>query len=406
MAKRIISSGVYKDDTDGSFWVRPWIDGRRTWRKLDATKQKYAIEEANLKKADHTRAKLGAAKSPYAREAGMFRELADAYITAGCPNKRLERRDGKFSDGEKLRLAVLNEFFGSRTAKSIRIPALTEYAAWRRPRFKKANCAGDRSIDMELCTLSNVLTYGVVIGELEFNPISIGRPRFQTAANISRSKERMVASGDDIHRLAEYFFDSPRPKTEVMGWMTIFSALTGCRHIELRRLRVDGHGPETPGWISGNYLFLARAKKGVNPYIEIKGELAEALECFQYWHQERYPAGTEHFSPWWFPGQNKRDQLSSGAFCYALDRACKELGLPKASPHGFRAFYVTKRRSDGISDAQIAGEIGDKTVAIIAESYGDRPPNWTGQEKLSFLPKEGLPAWARWKPADEKLVSL
>jgi integrase len=401
MAKKVISSGVYQDAVDKSFWVRPWIDGRRTWRKLEATKLRYAIEEAATKKVDHSRSKLGVAKSPYAAPAGMFKALAAAYVSAGCPNKRLEPRDGTFSKNEQFRLVSLLIFFGNRQSASIRIPLLTEYAAWRKPRFKKANCSGNRSIDMELCTLSNVLTYGVMIGELEYNPIAIGKPRFQTAAKIRRSRERAAGSGDDVHRLADFFFNSPRPKTEVMAWMTIFSALTGCRHIELRRLRMDGKGPETPGWISGNYLFLARAKKGVHPYIEIKDELAAAIDCFRNWHDERYPE-----SPWWFPGQDKTEQLSAGAFCYALDRACKALGMPKCSPHGFRAFYVTKRRSEGIMDAQIASEIGDRTVAVIAESYGDRPPNWTGQEKLSFLPKEGLPAWERWREKERKIVSL
>jgi len=82
------------------------------------------------------------------------------------------------------------------------------------------------------------------------------------------------------------------------------------------------------------------------------------------------------------------------------------LVLPHVTAHGLRSFYVTKRRSDGIADAQIAAEIGDNNVEMISQTYGDRPPNWTGGQKLSFLPSEGLPAWRRWAPAQDKIVAI
>lgn len=403
MAKRVsIGDGVYKDEA-GSFYVRPSIDGKRTWRKLDAVKQRYAIEEARAKFTDHSRAKQGIVKSPFAPADGMFQALSDAYVAAGCPNKKLEPRAVAFATNEKLRLVPLNAFFGKRIAAMIRIPMLTEYAAWRKPQFKKRGCTGERTIDMEFVTLSNVLHYGVAIGEVEFNRVAVGRPRYRKAEDIQRSKERAIKSGDDLHRLAEYFFDSW--KSEVMGWLVIFSALTGCRNEELRALRLDGTSAETPGWISGNQLFLRRAKRGIHPWKEIKDELADALECFRYWHEMRFPAGTRHFTPWWFPGQS-RGQMQKDSFRHAVYRACSDLELPRVSPHGFRSFYVTKRRSEGAPDVQIAIEIGDKTVAVISESYGDVPPNWVGQEKLSFMPKEGLPAWARWKAQETKIITL
>ena len=33
-----------------------------------------------------------------------------------------------------------------------------------------------------------------------------------------------------------------------------------------------------------------------------------------------------------------------------LVKAAKSLDLPHVTPHGFRSFYVTKRRSDGATD--------------------------------------------------------
>ncbi len=48
----------------------------------------------------------------------------------------------------------------------------------------------------------------------------------------------------------------------------------------------------------------------------------------------------------------------------------------------------------GISDAQIADEIGDKSGAsIIVSTYGSVPPNWRGATGLSWMPANEKPAW-------------
>jgi hypothetical protein len=57
------------------------------------------------------------------------------------------------------------------------------------------------------------------------------------------------------------------------------------------------------------------------------------------------------------------------ALAHALERICRNYGLPHITPHGLRSFYVTKRRSDGASDIVIAGEIGDRT-AMASVSVG------------------------------------
>lgn len=397
MKRLSIGNGVYTEN--GKFWVRPWVGGKRTWRKLDAIKQKFAIEEARAKFTDHARAKHGTGKSPFLRDdSPKFKEVAALYAAANCPNRRLESRPGRFSELEKIRVVNLVQFFGEYPASAVKIQLLPKYSEWRRKQIPNKKFNGDRTVDLDFSTLSNVLTYGVAIGQLEYNPISAGRPRYRTKDKIKHSRERMIEGGDAVHRLADYFFD--RPQSEVMGWLVIFSALTGCRNIELRGLRVDGTGPETPGWVSGNYLFLRRAKHGINPWIELKGPIADAVECFQHWHATRFPRGSRFFSPWWFPG--KTSSILTVSFRQALYRACEALRMPRCSPHGFRSFFVTARRGEGIPDERIAAEIGDRTVSIISQTYGDVPPNWTGAPKLSFLPSKGFPAWDRWNPS--KLV--
>ena len=46
------------------------------------------------------------------------------------------------------------------------------------------------------------------------------------------------------------------------------------------------------------------------------------------------------------------------------------------TPHGLRPYFVTRARESGLSDAEIAMLIGDKTgPAIIAHTYGDVRPD-------------------------------
>ena len=53
------------------------------------------------------------------------------------------------------------------------------------------------------------------------------------------------------------------------------------------------------------------------------------------------------------------------------------------TPHGLRSYFVTQARQSGLTDAEIAMLIGDKTgPAIIAHTYGDvRPDHLLKQAK-------------------------
>lgn len=365
---------VYEDER-GRFWARPLVNYRRTWRKLKAVRLKEAIKEC--------------LSAEWLGKNGNFEMLADEYIKAGCPNRRLESRPKEFTGPEAQKIVMLKKYFGHMDPASIKIPLCLAYKAWRVSKIKKA-ATGERTVDMDLVTLSNVLSYGVSIGRLDLNFIRSGRPRFRHEKQIKHSRERAPQSGDELHHMAGYFFE--RWDREVFAWLTFFSSMTGCRMSELLRMRVDAKNEDQPGFISGNYLFLARSKSGVNPYALITPEMADMLKEFFKWHKDRYPE-----SPWFFPGRQKGQRTGKDSFRHSMTDACTALGLPRYSPHGMRSFYVTKRRSDGASDPQIAAEIGDKTVDIIPRTYGDRPKVWTGGVKLSWLPSKGKPSWLKWK---------
>ena len=54
----------------------------------------------------------------------------------------------------------------------------------------------------------------------------------------------------------------------------------------------------------------------------------------------------------------------------------QKLGIRHVTPHGLRSYFVNQARQSGLTDAEIAQLIGDKTgPSIIAEVYGDVRPD-------------------------------
>ncbi len=60
------------------------------------------------------------------------------------------------------------------------------------------------------------------------------------------------------------------------------------------------------------------------------------------------------------------------AIRHRITVACKKLQIGHVTLHGLRSYFVTQARQSGLTDADIAALIGDKTgPAIIATTYGD-----------------------------------
>lgn len=313
-----------------------------------------------------------------------FKDAAKEWMAANCPNKRLEERPKEFCEVQKGRVDHLLPFFGKFGCDEIRIHLLPAYKKWRQPKIEKGT--GERTIDLELVTLSNVLNYQVVIGKLDFNYVRGGRPKFRKDADIRHCRVNAPPDAETLHAIARSLLSNKRSQS--VGWMVLFAAFTGCRRSELLRLRVDSRSPDQPGFIDGGHLFLRRSKGGVNPWAVIFPEFQSMLDAFLQWHKANFPK-----SPWFFPGEIEGQPLEKNAINRALSRTCKALKLKHVSPHGLRSFYVTKRRSDGLLDSQIAAEIGDQDVALISKTYGDRPANWRGGKVVNWVPEKGKTAW-------------
>lgn len=367
-------------DKKGRYWARFPVHGRYTWKLLrDVTTKRDAIAEA---------------QSATAPRADSFTALSQLYVDAGCPNRRMETRPAYFVKEETARVVTLQEWFGNFTADEIRLPLIPKYAAWRMRRCRtKHGC--QRAVDKDLNTLSNVLQYGIVIQAIEQNHIRYNRPRYRKTSDVIHCRTKMPEDADTIHEVCDYLL-SNSVRSEVFAWMTLFQMFTGCRTSELLRLRLDAPAG-SPGHRADGHLHLGRrSKSGVNPFIAIGDDFARMLQCFDLWHRSRHPRHKPYFPS---PFGSVTTAKSHG---HALRRVCESLNIPHITPHGLRAYYVTKRRRDGAHDAVVASEIGDKTVTLIATTYGDIP----GGKLLTWKPGRGLPSWDRWLPEQAKIARI
>lgn len=363
-----VATGIYKDEK-GKLYERPFINGRRTWRRLKSLTLTDAKVELGAKRSDHHRSRIGLARDPY-KATVKLSQIFDQYEAAGLPDRRGRPWTGKSLYDERFRLGKLRPFWSGRSPLDVNFATAQAYGNDR---------GAPRSADLELYTLSNALTFAVRGGLIPSNPIAHDSPRFHRAADVQHCREIAPASGDELHLLAAKLFE--RPQTEALGWQLLFEAFTGCRTSEILDLRMHAKDNSTPGFIKEDWLWLKRRKNGTNPFALIHPALRDAIQAHREWHARRFP---NH--PMWIPHRfNRAKSADVGALPQALRRICPILGLPKRTSHGLRALFVTVRRSQGASDAQIAAEIGDATGAtLIASTYGAVPSNWQGGSDLQF----------------------
>jgi len=349
----------------------------------------------------HRQSTTGTCRSPFTRGKD-FESLAKLYLDANCPDHRNAPRDDDFCAGEAKRLEFIVRFYGKWAVEDIKLHTLDSYKVWRIKQVTRG--PGLRTTEIDWVTLSNVINFGRRRSMVDFNyigsdrpPLRLNRPgRSSTAARIVHCREFAPADGNELNLLAQYFF--AERTSQAIGFQMLFEAFTGARTNEALALRTDASNPDQAGFIQGNHLFLARSKKGNNPHVLIGADFADFLDCWRTWHQSTH-AG----NPWWFPGrllarQSMRLQpLANGALNFALRRACADLGLPKRTSHGLRSYFVTRRRGDGATEAQIASELGITSIALLEQVYGGRPPNWDGMRQIRYWPDGAAPAWHRWK---------
>lgn len=364
---KAIGSGLYTDHK-GAFFYRGKRNGKPFVKKLESTNFKRANEEA-----DSLRKMCRWKECDVTKLLRMWRD-------DGFRDGRLNERTPDQQEMQRDRISTIAQFFGTSDIHDVRAPDLLQFAAWRKQNAKFGT--GARAAELDIQTLSNAFEWGVAKGLLDENPIR-RRPRIQRPTEVRHSREVAPASIGEVHRIAARMFEHPR--SQVLGWQLLFEALTGARTNEILAMEWDAD-EGVSGWYNGNALFIRRSKGGVNPWIQVTAPLTELMTRFIGWRLQQPE------SKWYFPGQSLVKPVGRCQLTDRMEAVCKELGFPKRTSHGLRSFYVTTRRSQGAHDAQIAAEIGDKTVSLISTVYGDRPPNWVGGDVMTFNAPTP-PAW-------------
>lgn len=380
---------IYRHQPTGALYERSEIEGRRTFRKLASHKVADARDELAELRAQRGRIERGIERRPDDKSRWAVARVLQIYLDANCPDRQLHRRPPRTELEEKRRVKILMQFFRGQRVFDLSADMCLEYARWRFKRVSQNGADGRRTTDHELSTLANALDFSGISTE----PIR-DRKKFYQASKARHCRDCAPESGDELHDMVERLL-SGNVRTQVLGWQALFEAFTGCRTNEVLRWRMDASKRGEPGFIEdGKWLWLHRSKRGVNPWVvlENRPEMAALMAAHSEWHRINYPA-----SPWYFPSPGNPDRpLRIWALTARLGDMHRVGDLRrKITSHGLRAFYVLVRRSQGIADGQISAEIGDRTIALIENTYGALPANWQGGDAVSFMPRTKAPAWAR-----------
>src|ERR1700677_4955948 len=397
-AWRHLGGGLYRHKS-GGLYSRPVINGRRTWRALGTANEKAARQILTHNQVAHAKSKAGAGLSPYAKPQFITAgQVLRKYLEDNCPDRRRRQRTARNFAAVKHQCLALLGFWDTIQMDGITLATCNQYCDWRLERVHRGR-PGHCTVDAELCALNSAFTWSVRCEFIRYNPLVHRRAKYHDSKDTQHCREFMPADAAQIHHVARTFFASVKDRSQSVGWQYLLEAFTGVRTEEALRLRLDAP-PGRPGHLITDHLTgswkaleIGRAKSGINPYALMTPHLELLLRNLFAWHAQRHPK-----NPFYFPSplRDSRAALHRSALVRVLRRVSLALGR-KLTSHGARAYYVTARRSWGVSDVQIAIEIGHRGGPhLLVSTYGGVPTNWLHGDgpKMGWLPETGLPAWS------------
>lgn len=376
-----------------------------------------------------------------ARRGVTIEQLATEWRQLGYPDTAGRPRTSKSATPLEQCLALALRYWGAKRATSAGDHFL-DFATWRRDKCTKSGRGtGDRSIDLELCTLSCLCKWAVAAKKIDKNPfagVNSGgnRQRFHDPENVRHCHEFMPASDEVWHQVLKWFWTAQYDaetvsrhktskldmRTRIAGAWLAFCGLTGLRPEEPQYLFRHASlptFPTSPDKLPPGTIFptrdgqrkmkVIRNKHGQNPYVLIHPAAADFLEAWSRWLVTNIaPVGPGVVQPWFPHPSNPIQPICTDDFSVLNKRladACHACHLPQLKPKGFgRAFYVRVRRSQGHEDSMIASELGQTTKGeLIREVYGD-PDDMVGGALFDWLPEDDKqqptnPAWKLLTPA-------
>ena len=140
---QFVETGLYRNKSNGVYFERPSIKGRRTWRSLDTANLKHAREELYRRRAG-----VRAVEVEKAKAAVTVGDIVRHYQKDGYPDRQKQPRVGRTLEMETRNCSVLLKFWDKMPATDICLVECDRYHAWRRKNATKGR--GDRAVDMEM----------------------------------------------------------------------------------------------------------------------------------------------------------------------------------------------------------------------------------------------------------------
>ena len=354
----------------GAIYVRARLNGKLTWRSTGTNEPAEARKW--FKKWQHDGWLIASGIEPKGvvlqRKRVAVQEIIDAYVKADCPTRKMRPKSPYTVKNERYFVNPVLAYFGQMPAASLTLSDCDKYLDWRtsgayvakftvrgKPQTMQTR-GGKRAVDLELVVLGNALSLAVRRGILSSNPLA-GRSRYTCASEIRHCRE-VAPTPEGLGKIETWF----RGRNEdAMADVVCFLAYSGLRIGEALAMEW-----EMVDW-SERILHVKREKKGITPWVPILSEMETLLRDMK----KRATSYLVFPSPF-EPGK----PADTSAIRRRIRAACVALDLGHVTPHGLRSYFVTRAREGGLSDAEIAMLIGDKTgPAIIAHTYGDVRPD-------------------------------
>jgi len=365
-----IRPGLYR--RGGKIYARVWVNNKRTYRCTNTNMPSVAERVLQKFQADEAMRQNGIKPDiPALERKATINKIIDDYIAARYPDNRMRPKRASTVNNERKCFDRLRPYFGQRIAADLALADCDRYRQWRigggykyrRMGKLYSKSVGNRVIDIELQTLSNALNVAVRNGILRVNPL-VGRTPYHREEDTRHCRE--VAPTPEQLRLIDQHLRAKG--LVVFPDCILFLAFSGLRVTEgLRLLWTD------IDWENG-IINVERQKRGINPWVPILPEMDQLLKAMKLRATSRYL----------FPSLYSNEKpIPYSTVAHQLRHLCKSTKMKHVTLHGLRSFFVTQCRQAGITDADIAALIGDKSgPMIIARTYGDvRPDHLMAQAK-------------------------
>lgn len=358
----------------GRIYARVHINGKLNWRSTKTNKLSQAqrwLERWNSE-AWNERHGVETNGTTLKQKRVLVSPLINEYVEAGHPiirKRALKPKSRRSVQNEKYYLKPTLEFFSKMEAANLGLADCDRYLKWRLAggyittstirgrQITRRSKGGTRAVDLELTFLSNALTLAVRRGHLKTNPL-LDRGRYTDKDQIRHCRD-VSPTPAELQQIVEWLSANDQQQ---YADFTQFLAYSGLRVGEGQKVEWG-----QVNW-SESLIHVKRSKKGLVPFVPLLPEMRDLLE-----RMKKHMTNARLI----FPAPFLTDQpLNYSAYRRYLAKACVKLGIRHVTPHGLRSYFVTQARQSGLTDAEIAQLIGDKTgPSIIEQVYGDVRPD-------------------------------